>query len=131
MVALAFAVLFSLTFISWSFEAGHARWDLLWPGTLLAAVVAFAMSRKRVQMDDEFLYVSVFRRVASIPLQEISRVSESIGMRDRSVTIHFRAETPFGRSISFTPSIMFCREPHPIVSELLAHAQQHHPTGSA
>ena len=130
MLALIFAALFLLAFIGWSLEAGHARWDLLLPGGVLAAFLVFAVSRKTVQMDEEFLYVSVFRRVVSIPFDQVSTVTESIGMKDRSVTIHFRIATPFGRSVTFSPSTMLTRDPHPIVSELLAHAHRHQPPGS-
>jgi hypothetical protein len=73
-------------------------------------------------MDDRFLYVSVFRRVSQIPLDQIARVTEAIGMRDRAVTVHFRNETSFGRTITFTPTLVFGREPHPIVAELSRHA---------
>jgi len=81
MLTLAFASLFVLTFISWSFETGHARWDLLLPGGLLAVFLVFAVSCKTVQMDEKFLYVSVFRRVVSIPLDQIATVTESIGRK--------------------------------------------------
>jgi hypothetical protein len=131
MLALTFAVLFALMFLSWSLATGHARRDLLLPGGVLALFVWFAVSRKTVQMDDRFLYVSVLRRVVTIPLDQVSRVTESIGMKDRSVTIHFRTDTPCGRSITFSPTLMLTRDPHPIVSELLAYAHQHQQTGSA
>ena len=88
-------------------------------------LLLFAISRKTVQMDDHCLYVSVFRRVVSIPFGEISSVTEYIGMKDRSVTVHFQCETPFGHSITFTPIFMFSRAPHPIVAELLGRAKQH------
>jgi len=126
MLALFLAVMFSLMFISWSFAAGHVRWDMLFlPGGVLAFILWFAVSRKTVQMDDHSLYVSVFRRVVAIPLEQISTVTESIGTKDRSVTVHFRSDTPFGRSITFSPTPILARDPHPIVVELLARARPH------
>jgi hypothetical protein len=81
------------------------------------------MSRKTVQIDEHFLYVSVFRRVVQIPLDQIASVTESIGMKDRAVTVHFRSETRFGRAITFTPTFILGRDSHPIVAELLSHVR--------
>jgi hypothetical protein len=125
MLTLVFIVLVGGGFIAGCLNTGRILWDALFlPGGLLALCLWFSISRKTVQMDDRFLYVSVFRRVVSIPLEQISTVTESIGTidKDRSVTIHFRSNTPFGRSITFTPTFMFTRDPHPVVVELLAHA---------
>jgi len=122
-LTLFFIVLVGGGFIAGCLNTGRILWSAL-PllGGLLALFLWFSVSRKTVQMDGRFLYVSVFRRVVSIPLEQISTVTESVGMRDRSVTIHFRSNTPFGRSITFTPTFMFTRDPHPVVAELLAHA---------
>ena len=106
-----------------SFDAGHIRWDMvLQLGAILGLFVWFAFSRKTVQMDDCALYVSVFRRVTVIPFSRISDVTEAIGVKDRSVTVHFCDETPLRRSITFTPSLMLTRDPHPIVADLLSRA---------
>jgi hypothetical protein len=119
---LFFIVLFSVGFIAGLLNTGRILWSALFlPGGVLAFFLWFSISRKTVQIDNQFLYVSVFRRVVSIPLEQISTVSETIGMKGRFVTIHFRSETPFGRSITFTPTFMFTRDPHPIVAELLTH----------
>ena len=123
MLSLVFCVLFFAFFLATSFDAGRPQWKLfLFPGTVLGILVAFATSRKTVQLDDHCLYVSTFRRVTAIPLEQIQSVSETIGMKDRFVTIHFRCDTPVGRSICFTPTVRFDYEPHPIVSELQAYA---------
>jgi len=133
MFALFFTVMFTLVFIGASFDAGRIRWDVLPVAGVSVAFLWFAVSRKTVQMDDQWLYVSVFGRVAEIPLDQIAAVTESIGMNvnSRSVSVQFRCDTPFGRSITFSPTFMFTREPHPIVSELLAHGQQREQSGNA
>ena len=119
MFTLSFCAIFVLTAISWSLSAGRVLWDLILPfGGLLGAFLWFAMSRKTVHMDDRFLYVSVFRRVIQIPLDHIAKVTETIGSRDRAVTVHFHSDTPCGRAITFSPTLMFSRETHPIVAEL-------------
>lgn len=121
MLFLLFAFFYADMFITWSLDAGLVRWELLQLGLPLTLFFYVALSRKTVQMDEQFLYVSVFRRVAQIPLDQISTVTEAIGMRDRSVTIHFRIRTPFGQSITFSPTYRYTRDAHPIVAELLAH----------
>ena len=123
-LTLIFAVLATTGIIAGILNRGHFPWSLFFVfGGILMFFLWMSVSRKTVQMDDRFLYVSVFRKVASIPLEEISSVTESIGMQDRSVTVHFRSETPLGHSITFTPTMLLSRNPHPIVAELLAHAR--------
>jgi hypothetical protein len=123
MTLLFFCVIFAITVFSSSLSAGRVVWEFALPfGGVLGLFLWFAVSRKTVQMDDRFLYVSVFRRVVQIPLDQVASVTETIGMRDRAVTVHFRSETPCGRSITFTPTLVFGRESHPVVAELSRYA---------
>ena len=122
-IVLFFTVMGGVMIIGGSFDLSHLRWDMLPMVGLWALFLWFSLSRKTVQMDDCSLYVSVFRRVVAIPLAQISGVTESIGVRDRSVTVHFRSATPCGRSITFSPTLLLTRNPHPIVAELLAYAR--------
>jgi hypothetical protein len=123
MLSLFFCGMFAIAAFTSALTTGRVPWGfLLLIGGVLALFLWFAVSRKTVQMDDRFLYVSVFRRAAQIPLDQVASVTESIGMRDRAVTIHFRDETPYGRAITFTPTVMFGRESHPIVAELSSYA---------
>ena len=119
MLVLVFCTIFAMTAFGWSLSERRVLWDLILPFGAALGFLWFAVSRKTVQMDEHSLYVSVFRRVVQIPLRQIAGVTESIGMRDRAVTVHFRGETPFGRSITFTPTLRFDRDSHPIVAELL------------
>lgn len=127
--AFKIVVLFVGVLMAAGFLAGYPySRQIPWGGLLLCIGVWlfffwFAVSRKTIQMDEHFLYISVFRRVASISLGEISSVTETIGMRDRAVTILFQRDTPFGRSVTFTPTFMFGRAPHPIVNQLLTAAE--------
>jgi len=119
MFVLLFCGMFAITALSWSLCAGRVPWAFVLPScVVLGLCFWFAVSRKTVQIDDNFLYISVFRRVVQIPLNQIASVTETIGMRDRAVTVHFRSETPCGRAITFTPTLMFGQESHPIVAEL-------------
>ena len=115
--------MFGIIAFAWSIGAGRIIWGFVLPSACLRGFFFWYLAaRKTVQIDDYFLYVSAFRRVVAIPLTEISNVTESIGSRDRCVTIRFRNNTPFGRSITFTPTLVLTRDPHPIVAELLVHA---------
>jgi hypothetical protein len=127
MLVLCFAVIFVTSTISWSFDAGRFLWRLLVvPGAVVLFFVLLIISRKTVQMDDRNLYVSVFRRVTTIPLSQIAAVSEKIGLRDRVVTVRFRGDTPVGNSIQFSPTFRLTRDPHPIVKELQRFADVPH-----
>ena len=121
MLLLFFCAMFDITAFAWSLSAGHVIWGFVPFGGLLGFFLWFAASRKTVQIDEHFLYVSLFRRVVQIPLGQIASVTESIGIRDRAVTVHFRTVTAFVPSITFTPTLMFGRDSHPIVTELLGH----------
>jgi hypothetical protein len=124
MLALVFCTFIAMTAFEWSLSEGRVRWDLIVPFGAALGFLWFAMSRKTVQIDEHFLYVSVFRRVVQIPLRQIAAVTESIGMRDRAVTVRFRSPTPFGLAITFTPTLLVGRDPHPIVAELSSHIDQ-------
>jgi hypothetical protein len=125
MLTLVFCIIFGMTAFGWSLSEGRVLWDLILPfGAVLGFFLCFAVSRKTVQIDEHSLYVSVFRRVVQIPLRQIAAVTESIGMRDRAVTVRFRSPTPFGLTITFTPTLSLGRDPHPIVAELSSHIDQ-------
>lgn len=123
MLSLVFCALLFALFLASSLDLSRPQWQLLLPGGVLAVFLVFAASRKTVQLDERCLYVSTFRKVTAIPLEDIQSVSETIGLKDRFVTVQFRHDTPVGRSICFTPTVQFDYDPHPIVSELQAHAK--------
>jgi len=132
MLTLFFVAQFAILLLYFTIMAilglGTADWRLF---AFFAVGILFFLtvtSRKTVQMDDHTLYVSVFRRIVPIPRAEIASATEwtahRMGRSDRTVTLHFRGETPFGRSITFTPSGLGEPIPHPIIAELLAHLRQ-------
>jgi hypothetical protein len=123
-LVLFFCGVLVITTVEESLTTGRFPWQFIFPfGVMLGLFFWFAVSRKTVQMDSQYLYVSVFRRVVQIPLAQIASVTEVIGNRDRAVTIHFRSETPYGRAITFTPTMKIDREPHPIVTELSSYVE--------
>jgi hypothetical protein len=70
----------------------------------------FVMSRtimryKKVAVDDEFLYVSNYRKEIKIPVSKIEDVSQIKWFRTRPVTIYLKEDSEFGREIVFTPKL--------------------------
>ena len=76
---------------------------------------------KRVQVDDNNLYISNYLKEITVPLGEIENVTDFILSEPRRVTIHFRNETEFGRKIVFLAKYraFAFMDGHPIVDELI------------
>ncbi len=81
---------------------------------------------KRVRIDDDNLYISNFRGEMSVPLSAIADVTENRWINNHPVTIHFRKDMGFGRSIIFMPTYRFLGfwSSHPVVAELLQLSRQ-------
>ena len=98
-------------------------------GIAIFLVVLQGLPLKRVRMDDESLYISNYLREIRMPLSGMAHVSELLGWRQGNrVTITFRNDTPFGRTITFMPPISWAHSSwtgrgtfDPIVGELRAH----------
>jgi hypothetical protein len=87
---------------------------------------------KRVRVDDKHIHVSNYRREISIPLSLIADVTEIRWINIHPVTIHFRQDTEFGRSITFMPPTRFFAlwSSHPVVAELTQLSRQVVPNNS-
>jgi hypothetical protein len=84
-------------------------------------IVWFCGRLKRLQVDDETLYVSNYWSEVCIPFTEVDHFTESHWTRPPTVTIHLRNLSPYGERIVFIPKARwFPRGPHPVVSELQA-----------
>jgi hypothetical protein len=77
---------------------------------------------KRVEIDEQWLYVSNFLREIRIPLGDIEEVTENRWVSTRPITVEFRRETEFGSSIIFMPRPRWWKfwQAHPVVGELEA-----------
>jgi hypothetical protein len=68
------------------------------------------------------LYISNFRKEIPVPLSAVESVTENTWINIRPVTICFRVETAFGRTIKFMPEFrsLFLSPwtSHPVVDEL-------------
>jgi hypothetical protein len=80
----------------------------------------FCMRLKRVDLDDETLYVSNFFREIRVPLRDIEDVSENRWINIRPITVEFRRDTDFGSAIIFMPRTRWWKfwRPHPVVGEI-------------
>ena len=88
---------------------------------LFCLLIYFQLGKlKRVHIDDDFLYVNNFRQSIKIPLKEISGIYENIFFDPRIITVEFKNETEFGRSIKFaayTRLFLFFTS-HPVINEI-------------
>lgn len=96
----------SLFVIGWSIASGYLIW--------------FARRLKFVSIDDDFLYVSTFRKQIRIPLKHIQHVKENFWARPKLISLTLNQPSEFGTKIVFVPtSLVFAAfRSHPIVQEI-------------
>lgn len=75
---------------------------------------------KKVYIDDNFLYVSNFRKSIQIPISNIRDVSENVMFSPRPIFIEFKKETDFGKKIMFIAysQLLLFFSTHPAVKEI-------------
>jgi hypothetical protein len=75
---------------------------------------------KRVSVDESSLVISNYLENVVVPLREIEEVTENRWINIHPVTLHFRHETAFGRSVVFMPTVRWFGflSSHPVVEEL-------------
>jgi hypothetical protein len=80
----------------------------------------WCMRLKRVEIDDQWLYVSNYVREIQVALGDIEEISENRWVNIRPITVTFRRETEFGPRIVFMPRALWWGfwRPHPVVREL-------------
>ncbi|MDB4533534.1 hypothetical protein N9242_01585 [Vicingaceae bacterium] len=75
---------------------------------------------KKVSIDNEFLYINNFRKTIKTPLSNIKKVDDIVFVSPRTIIIHFKEPTEFGKKISFlgyTEIMLFYGE-HPAVKDI-------------
>jgi hypothetical protein len=71
-----------------------------------SAVMWWALARlKRVSFDGSTLVISNYVTEITVPVREISAVSQSLLVNTRPVKITFVSETPFGEAVTFIPPV--------------------------
>lgn len=90
--------------------------------TVLGAVCLYwcCMRLKRVEIDEQWLYVSNYRREIRVLLRDIEEVFENRWVNIHPITLALRHETEFGSHITFMPKTRWWgfRRSHPVVHEL-------------
>ena len=109
--------------IAAAFQAAkEPGWSLFVIGWTIASIylIWFARRLKFVSIDDDFLYVSTFRKQIQIPLIHIQRVKENFWANPKLITLTLNQPSEFGTKIVFVPtSLMFAAfRSHPIVHEI-------------
>lgn len=102
-------------------DTAFLKWEILviaLIGTLFFRWLC--MPLKVVRMDDTALYVSNYLEEITIPLQNISAVTEVQWIKIHPVTIHFHAPTDFGLRIKFMPKARWFDiwATHPVVAQI-------------
>ena len=78
------------------------------------------MKAKKVHIDDNYLYVSNFRKHDRIPLRHVKSVSDFVLLSPRPIFVEFKVETNFGKEIMFLGYFEFFLffSTHPAVKEI-------------
>jgi len=100
-------------------EVGTFLFAMAWITGAFASC-RYAWKRKHVSVDERFLYATGYLKKISIPLSDIESVSYFGLGNIRTVTVHLRSRSEFGRNIKFNPpyhSFFGIDEP-PVVDEL-------------
>ena len=97
------------------------KWIFLLVTLAGSAFIYWACVRlKRVSIDGSSLVISNYLKEIVVPLQELESVSENRWINIHPVTLAFRRETDFGRSVVFMPRMRWFSflSSHPVVDEL-------------
>ena len=88
---------------------------------LSAWAYVYGARLRRVELSNQFLYVSDYRTQITVPLETVESVTEVRWLRRHTVTVHLRGETALGDSITFLPIMTdqwFAFTSHPIVTRI-------------
>ena len=98
---------------------GWLAWLLVWISAS-SYLIWFARRLKFVSIDDDFLYVSQYRKQAQIPLTHIESVKENFWTNPKLITITLNQPSEFGTKIVFVPPVLILAafRSHPIVKEI-------------
>ena len=97
-------------------------WILFVVGWIIASgyVIWFARRLKFVSIDEDFVYVSQFRKQVQIPLAHIEGVKETLSSRPKLITLTLTQPSEFGEQIVFLPRAQqwAAGRSHPLVEEI-------------
>jgi hypothetical protein len=92
----------------YGFAGGAARWSIVVAYAALVALMGLTLFRlKRVEMDDDFVYVTNYFRHFRYPYSNIERIIERDLLLFRLAIIVLRKPGSFGKTMYFVPSGSF------------------------
>ena len=95
-------------FLSSKPEVQATRWQFAAIWVVGTAVIWWICARlKRVEFDGRTLIISNYRDDIQVPVGEIVDVKQNRLLNLRPVTLTFRKETLFGRTVTFMPRVSF------------------------
>jgi hypothetical protein len=96
------------------------KWEIILAWASGAFFMPWIFGRlKRVDVDENWLYVSNYISEERIPLSLIEGVSYDGWSRPPFVTIHLKEKSSFGTKIVFTPGFTWTHyRSHPIIAEI-------------
>ena len=107
-------------------------WILFVIGWIIASgyVIWFARRLKFVSIDEDFVYVSQFRKQVQIPLAHIEGVKELFSSRPKLIALTLKQPSDFGEQIVFLPRTLrgAAVRSHPMVEEIERAVTRHSPS---
>ena len=99
------------------------KWQGLFFGLAISLFFYWSCIRlKKVELDNQYIYVSNYLKKILIPLSEIEKISEIKFFNPHYIWITFKHRTKFGKIIMFMPKgwNTYVFKSHPLVKELRA-----------
>jgi hypothetical protein len=89
-------------------EAHEMRWRFAAAWAIGTGITWWLCARlKRVELDGSTLVISNYHDDIRIPVTEVANVRQNRLVNLRPITLTFKEETPFGRSVTFMPRVSF------------------------
>jgi hypothetical protein len=97
-----------MMFLSGRPDTHEARWVFATAWAIGTAFIWSICARlKRVELDDRTLRISNYRNEIAVPVTQVAGVRQNRLINLRPVTVTFKDETRFGRSVTFIPRTSF------------------------
>lgn len=105
-----------------AFRSDIAEGILFLLGYLMGSFILYYgfLRSKKVHIDQDYLYLSNFRKSVRVPLKEVEMVSENMMIAPRIIFVKFKKQTDFGSEIMFVgyTKLFNYMRPHPAVQEI-------------
>ena len=75
--------------------------------SIILLYFGFALKGYKIEIDDNYLFITESGFETIIPVAQISDIKEIIWSNPHIITIHFKSETKYGMKLSFCPANVF------------------------